>query len=143
MKNGPVPTHPYGIYRVDAATASHINKQYSLITKITSQKVSEGDKICTNCFRKISKEEFDSDNDEINTSEAMNIDGIESIDYDDSPGRGQTNDDNEDLLSSQEQRHTKDEAKAKLNFVFQFLNIPTIRDMYVSNLSFSIILLFE
>ena len=37
-------------------------------------------------------------------------------------------DDTEDLPSSQEKKHTKVEAKQKLNMVFELLNIPIIRD---------------
>ncbi|CAF4079006.1 unnamed protein product, partial [Rotaria sordida] len=44
-------------------------------------------------------------------------------------GGGQFNSDTENLPSSQEQRYTKEEAKRKLNIVFELLDSPTVRDI--------------
>ncbi|CAF4779079.1 unnamed protein product [Rotaria sp. Silwood2] len=74
VKIGQNPTYPSGIHRIDAITAAHISRQYSLNTPSTSKQVFEGDKICTSCLRKISKQEFEYDNDEFDAIEAMTVD---------------------------------------------------------------------
>ncbi|CAF4044223.1 unnamed protein product [Rotaria sordida] len=136
VKNGRNPTHPCGKYRIDAATAAHINRQYSLITQSTLKKVHDGDKICTSCWRKILKEKFEYDNNETDVIESMSVDEAEWFDYDDDDEKivngndyGQVDNNIEELPSSQEQRHKKEEVRRKLNIIFELLNIPTIRDM--------------
>ncbi|CAF4187409.1 unnamed protein product, partial [Rotaria sp. Silwood2] len=99
--------------------------------------IDDGDKICTSCLRKISKERFEYDNNETNVIEPMSVDEAEWIDYDDNDpeeivnenGYGQVNHNNEELPSSQEQKHKREEVRRKLNIIFKLLNIPTIRDM--------------
>ncbi|CAF4999376.1 unnamed protein product [Rotaria sp. Silwood1] len=158
-KNGPNPTHPLGKYRLDTAIAADINKQYSLVTGSTSKRVSKGDKICGSCWKKMSKQEFGDDNEDMSVDNAEWINSynnnnnndnnnnnndnnnnnnnnndnnnnsdnnINIYTYNDNEQRG---DDPENLPSSQEKRHTKEEAKRKLNAVFELLNIPTIRDI--------------
>jgi hypothetical protein len=105
VKSGQKPTHPIGIHRISAFMANAINQEYSLFSDRTSKKVFEGDKICTNCLRTVSQSEF--------------TNGIYADNTD------------EDLPSSQEQKHTQEETKRKLNIIFDSLNIPTIRDLYV------------
>ncbi|CAF3420633.1 unnamed protein product [Rotaria sp. Silwood2] len=82
VKIGQNPTYPSGIHRIDAITAAHISRQYSLNTPSTSKQVFEGDKICTSCLRKISKQEFEYDNDEFDAIEAMTVDEVDNIDCD-------------------------------------------------------------
>lgn len=137
VKNGKKPTHPCGIHRIDAATAAHINSQYSLITESTLKQVHDGDKICTSCLRKISNEQFQYDNNETDVIESMSVDVAEWSNYDNNNheeiinenGYEEVDDIIEDLLSSQEQRHKREEVRRKLNIIFKLLNIPTIRDM--------------
>ena len=150
-KAGPNPTHPLGKYRLDSAMAADINRQYSLITASSSKSVSEGDKICTSCWKKISEQELYNDNehmyvDNTNTNwvnsnnDNNNYNNDNHNNYDkysynsDNTDDVQLVDDAEDLRSSQEKRHTKEEAKQKMNMVFESLNIPVIRDVYVGKL---------
>ena len=145
-KVGSNPTHPLGKYRLDAAMAADINKRYSLITPSSSKSVSKGDKICTSCWKKVSKQELYNDNEHISVHNT-NTNWINSIndnsssnknnnnDYDNNSYNSDNNnnvqlvDDREDLPSSQEKKHIKEEAKQALNMIFELLNIPIIRDM--------------
>jgi hypothetical protein len=131
VKSGQKPTHPIGIHRISAFVANAINQEYSLFNDDTSKKVSEGDKICTNCLRKISKSEFINGIDANNADEDMSIDVKEWISVNDNNDFSQFNNENEDLPCSQEQKHAKEEAKRKLNIIFDLLNIPIIHDLYV------------
>lgn len=136
MKSGRSPTHPIGIHRIDADTADRINQRYSATAGKILEKVSEGDKICSSCLRNLSKTVFENDYGEVDTVTSMSVDGAEWVHYNGINEMIDNEDDTEDsvghnqgLPSSQEQRYTKEEAKEKLNIVFELLNIPKIRDM--------------
>ncbi|CAF2747764.1 unnamed protein product [Rotaria sp. Silwood2] len=125
VKSGRSPTHPIGIHRIDAAMAANINKEYSLIIDNTVKIVYEGDKICTNCLRKMSKNEFIHETSETPTDEAMAVDELDWVNPDNYSNHQelsekawyeQGRDDIEDLPSSQENRQRREEAKRKRRF---------------------------
>ncbi|CAF5011995.1 unnamed protein product, partial [Rotaria sp. Silwood1] len=137
MKKGRNPTHPCGIHQIDAATAAKINRQYLSITEGTLKEVHEGDKICTGCLRKTLNEKVEYDMNENDVIEPMSIDETEWFDYDDEDHEEvvngndfeQVNDKIEDLPSSQEDKHKKEQVRRTLNIIFKLFNIPAIRDI--------------
>ena len=139
-KTGSSPTHPLGKYRLDDAMAANINARYSLITPSSSKSVCKGDKICTSCWKKISEQEFSNDNEHMyvdntytnwinSNNDNNNYNNNNHNNYDNNSYNSdniiniQLVDNTEDLPSSQEKKHTKEEAKQKLNMVFELLNI--------------------
>ncbi|CAF1022728.1 unnamed protein product [Adineta steineri] len=138
MKTGKNPTHPVGIHRINADSAQIINKQYSLVIESGSREVCEGDKICTSCLRRLLNDEKNQDHNDLDNVEMMNTgeedpSNVDIGHYDD---KGDTEYDNskddkniEDLPSSQERTYNNEQARTKLNLVFELLNIPTIRDV--------------
>ncbi|CAF0842640.1 unnamed protein product [Adineta steineri] len=138
VKTGKNPTHPIGIHRINADSAQIINKQYSLVIESGSREVCEGDKICTSCLRRLSNDEKNQDHNDFDNVEMMNTgeedpSNVDIGHYDD---KGDIEYDNskddkniEDLPSSQERTYNNEQARTKLNLVFELLNIPTIRDV--------------
>ncbi len=100
-KTGQKPTHPTGIHKINAFVANVINQQY-LSNGSTLKEVFEGDKICTNCLRKISKNQFINGISVADADEDMSIDGSDWISSHDNNDYVQFNNDHEDLPSSQE-----------------------------------------
>lgn len=120
VKSGRSPTYPLGVHRVDVMIAASINEDYAASYGSNSKGVAVSEKICTTCFRKEKKK----------INERIAATGDESMDIDDvEPSLSvSTDEDCNDLPSSQEMRHARNEAKDKLNKVFELYDIPAIHD---------------
>ena len=100
------------------------------------RQVHDGDKICTNCLRKLSTENIEDYNDGTDNTGSMNVDDAAWTDYNHEAKNlnkikndKQDNNTNEEFPSSQEQKYKREEVRRKLDIIFELLNIPTIRDM--------------
>ena len=121
-KTGRKPSHPKGKRSINHNLAEFINNFHQAIINGSSTKLSKGDYLCTSCFA-MEERRFICDEDEMDiennqqSSDCSNFD--DGIEGDDSPN------DDEYGLGEQE------DAKVKLNDVFQLVNVKKIDDILV------------
>jgi hypothetical protein len=121
-KVGSKPSHPKGKRLINEELAEFINSHNEAILNESSKKLSKGDYLCSSCFTKERNQYM--------------IDQQTYMDIDDSQGSFNYNNCDNDSDNQQNSpmdddyvRVEQEDAKLKLNQVFEYVNIKKIDDM--------------
>jgi hypothetical protein len=121
-KVGSKPSHPKGNRLINEELAEFINRHNEAILNESSKKLSEGDYLCSSCFAKERNQYM--------------IDEQTYMDIDDSQGSFNYNNFDNDSDNQQNSpmdddcvRVEQEDAKLKLNQVFEYVNVKKIDDM--------------
>ena len=121
-KTGSKPSHPKGKRSMDKELAEFINNHHEAILNGSSEKLSSGDYLCSTCFAKEENRFI------LNEETNMDIgDNEERVDYNDFDNCSE--DQQNSPMDEDDVRVEQDNAKKKLNQVFQYVNVEQIDDM--------------
>ena len=121
-KTGLKPSHPKGKRTINKELAEFINNHHEAILNGSSKRLIEGDHLCSTCFQ--------SEQNRFMSYEQMEMD-IDNIEESDGSDHCEMNIDN-DLDSPVDYafvRIDQNDAKTKLNQVFEYMKIQMIEDM--------------